>query len=101
MLLILLSLVVYRVTRFVLRDTLIETQRDWVYGKLLDPPKPWSDKLFELLSCPYCLSIWFAAAAVVGADQYTSVPLPWATWLAVAAGAMVAWRYIEHDHDDE
>jgi hypothetical protein len=95
-----MGLVVYRVTRFFLRDSLIDEPREWVYQKILgDITKEtwWRDKLYELLDCPYCLSIWFSGAVVVVADRYTSVPLPVFAWLATAAICMVVWRIVESD----
>jgi hypothetical protein len=91
------ALVVYRVTRFFLKDTLIDEPREWVYEKILSKQAVWRDKLYELLDCPYCLSIWFSAATIAVADRYTSVPLPVFAWLATAGLCMVVWRIVERD----
>lgn len=97
-LLIFLSLATYRVTRFVVEDTLIQHQRIWVLNRIMGrKPRAWREKLYELLSCKFCLSIWFAAGAVAITDAFTSVPLPVLMWLAVSAGALVIWRAAEGD----
>lgn len=54
--LVILSLAVARVTRFLIDDTLIANQRDWVLDRM-------PAKVEELLTCPWCLSVWVAAAA--------------------------------------
>lgn len=99
-LLVLTSLTVYRVVRFFLRDTLIDRQRNWLYEKILgDGAGKLREKLYELLDCKFCLSIWVSAGTVAVADRYTSVPLPVFVWLASSAGAMVVWRVVESDDD--
>ncbi len=106
-LIVVLGLAAYRVTRFFLRDSLIDAPRLWVYEKLLsmsDPPsrlQPLRDKTYELLDCPYCLSVHFSWMLVLAADLYGSVPLPMITWLAAAGAAMVAWRVVEDDPEVE
>lgn len=91
-----LSLVTWRVTRFVLHDTLIEGLRSKVLRRLgATPQRLWKLKLMELLTCPYCFSVWVAAATTAAWDAYGSVPAPVAVWLAVAGGTMVVWRWVE------
>lgn len=101
-LLILLSLVCYRVCRFVIRDTLIDELRvkfgDWVLGPV---SVTWRDKVYDLFHCPYCLSIWVAAGTVAVADQFTSVPMPVFFWLATAGASMAWWRLIESNETKE
>lgn len=93
---ILLSLVTYRVTRFVVKDTIIEGTRIWLHTFILGKkPKLWREKLQELISCPFCISVWISAATVAVTDRYVSVPLPVFQWLAVAAGTLVIWRIVE------
>lgn len=99
-LIIVASLCVYRLTRFFLRDTLIDEPREWLYNKILAKETLWRDKLYELLDCPYCLSIWFSAATIAVADLYTSVPLPVYAWLATAGLCMVVWRIVERDEPE-
>lgn len=95
-LLLLLSLVTYRVTRFIIADTLIDHQRIWVLNVLLGKaPGKVRNKLHELLTCKFCLSVWIAAAVVVIADQFTVIPLPWFVWLAVCSGSLLVWKVAE------
>lgn len=77
------AVAVYRIVRFIQRDSLIETQREWVinrYGHL---------KITELATCPWCLSIWVAAGVVTARHV---APRLWgmiARGLAFSAGAGV------------
>lgn len=94
--LILLSLVVYRVTRFIILDTLIQHQRIVFLNKLQGKkPSAFRNKIAELFTCPYCMSIWVAAASVAVLDLFESVRLPVFMWLAVAAGSLLVWRHAE------
>lgn len=106
-LIVLLSLSTYRVTRFFLRDTLIDQPREWVYMKLLRPNETaigkgqkWRDKVYELLDCPYCLSVWVAGFSVLAVTFHLPVPLPVFAWLAASAGAMIVWRFVERDEEE-
>lgn len=98
-LLIVLSLMVYRVSRFIVLDTLIDGTRskveDWLMAhrsKLL------FRKLYELMGCPYCVTIWVALGAVLVSYFFVdSIPLPLYTWLAVSSGALVCWAIIDSD----
>lgn len=98
-LIVLLSAAVYRVTRFLILDTLIFEQRRWVKLKLMGNGDvgPIRVKLLDLLSCPYCLSVWVAVAAVLITQQFVSIPLPVLAWLAICTGSLAFWRYIEND----
>jgi Protein of unknown function (DUF1360) len=99
---IIAGLVVYRVTRFVILDSMIEGTRDWIEGKLIgDKPNLIRDKLDDLFHCPYCLSVWISAATIAVADRYRSVPLPVFAWLATAAACMVVWTIVEDDDEEE
>jgi hypothetical protein len=100
---VVLSLVVYRVTRFLIEDPLIDAPRLWlrkrivgnVVGVAVSNTKPWRAKLLELSECPYCLSVWVSAATVLVAAFTSNVPLPFWTWLAVCGGCMVVWVIVE------
>jgi len=95
-LIILLSLITYRVTRFVIEDSLINAQRTWFLGKIIGKrPGRARVKIHDLFLCPYCLSVWIAAGATAIADAYVSVPLPVWTWLATCGGTMMVWRFVE------
>lgn len=93
-----LSLIVYRVSRFVILDSLIEGTRDKITdflerrsGKLVYA------KLLDLLGCPFCITIWVSAGAVAITDYYLSVPMPVWTWLAASAGALVTWGIVDSE----
>lgn len=92
---VLLGLVVYRVTRFAILDSLIEAPRDRVHAWLLTRDKAGWRKLQELLACPFCLTIWIAAGAVAITDGFTSVPLPVWVWLGSATVALLVWAQID------
>lgn len=95
-LIVVMSLACYRITRFVVTDTLWDGWRRRLHSKVLGAyPRVWRDKIHELLTCPFCLSVWVAAGLVAAVDQYTSVPLPWLTWGAVASGSLMVWRFVE------
>ena len=95
-LMILLALACYRVTRFIVKDSLIQGFRIWLHTALLgNKPRLWRDKLQELISCPFCISVWIAAALVAGVNHYRSVSLPFVQWLAVAGATCVIWNLTE------
>jgi hypothetical protein len=104
---VLFSLVVYRVTRFLLLDTLIENVREsWLIW--LEKPKIqggkmglWREKLLQLSSCPYCVSIWVSAGTVALTMIWTSVPLPVWQWLAASAGSLVVYTYVDSEDEDK
>jgi hypothetical protein len=109
LLVILLCVAVYRVTRLVVEDAFppIAVPRewllnwwqpddDWIVAKKRDgswkhpDAKPhWGSfggSLRYLFSCPWCMSVWVGAAMVWGTDQLIlSVPYPWLTWAASSA----------------
>jgi hypothetical protein len=92
-----LSMVVYRVGRFIVLDTLIEEVRDKSYEWLEKRSSMFWRKIMELIGCPWCITIWVAAATVAVADGFISVPLPFFTWLATATGSLVWWAIIDSE----
>ncbi len=48
-------LAVYRVTRLIIEDEILDGPRDWAYRQV----KP-GGKLAYLLGCPWCMSFWVA-----------------------------------------
>lgn len=61
-----LGLASYRLTRFLLFDTLIDGWRQRYYVFLINRNKPrlfWS-KLLDLTSCSWCLGFWVSLAAL-------------------------------------
>ena len=87
---VLMALATYRVARFLVDDGLIVEPRIWLHTRLLMSAENsrLAYKLHELVSCYWCLTVWISAGVVVSVDQFTSVPLPWLQWLAVAMLAM-------------
>lgn len=77
------AIAVWRIVRFVQRDSLIEKQREQMINR-------WGHlKIIELLTCPWCLSIWVGAAVVIAR---AAAPRLWgkiARGLAFSAGAGV------------
>lgn len=93
-----LGLVVYRATRVFTIDTISEPWREWFYRQV---QKVGADKRslarwgHTLLTCPFCLSVWFsflfvalyvALVGVAGADDWLGWDYPFAA-LAVAGAA--------------
>lgn len=98
--LIVLSAVVYRTARFVVLDSLIDKTRERVFVWLVTREHIAWHKLHELLGCPFCITIWFAAAVVAIHHNFVDpLPAPIWTWVAVAAGSLLWWRAI--DWEDE
>ena len=97
-LLIVLSAVTYRVSRFIVLDTLIDEPRNWVLGRLEMHPNRFNSKILDLLGCPWCITIWVAALAVLIQDVFIgSVPVPVWTWLTAATGALVFWSIADSE----
>jgi FtsH-binding integral membrane protein len=92
-----LSMPTYRIGRFIVLDTLIDEPRDKTYAWLELRTSLFWKKVVDLLGCPWCITIWVAAAVVAVADAFVSVPLPVFTWLAVATGSLVWWAIIDSD----
>lgn len=59
--LILLPIAIFRLCRLVIEDRLLETPREAVWKRF--PPE--SSYLGYLITCYWCLSLWFAAIMVV------------------------------------
>ena len=113
---VILSFVVYRVTRFIVLDSLIERVRERFYLWLLSPLDPmetsevidvhqdeplrklptWRRKLYQLFSCPFCISVWVAAGAVA-LHVWLVEPLPYPVWywLGIATGGLLVYRVID------
>lgn len=100
------SLAVYRVTRFIIRDTLIDELRQKVQVTLSGGYvqrngewrlSKWRQKLLELIGCPYCVSIYIAGATVLATWCRRGTRLPLVQWPAMSAAALVAWRIVEDE----
>lgn len=94
--LLVLSAVTYRVSRFIVHDSLIDAPRNKIYDWLEHREHPFWLKIHELIGCPWCITIWIAAGAVaVHHVVVEDVPVPIWTWLAVATGSLIIWEIID------
>lgn len=103
MLLGLMLLTAWRLTRFAVTDHLpfVRVPRDWVVGWLdprdengaktqggKEPPLGgFGRAIAYLLTCPWCMSFWMALGVVWVTTNWYSVPAPWLAVGAVWAGA--------------
>ena len=96
--LVVLSAAAYRVSRFLVLDTLIDEPRSWVLDKLERKPGLFYAKLTDLIGCPYCITIWVAGATVAVHHFFIdNMPVPIWTWLAVATGSLVVWGAVDSE----
>lgn len=95
LLIIVLSLAVYRINRFIIKDTIFDKPRAAFINWAL--PKRGGTTVVDLITCPFCIGVWAAAAATFSTAAITTVPVPVLMWLASAAGSMIVWRIIEDD----
>lgn len=58
---VILGLATYRITRLFTRDTILDSFRNWWWGKF--PPE--KHPLGYLLTCEWCLSFWVASLVFV------------------------------------
>ena len=74
----------YRVTRLVVRDQIpvIARPRDWIVRTL---DRTWARSIAYLLECEWCMSMWVGAGVVAASTRYTSVRWPWLVWLGASA----------------
>lgn len=80
------ALAVHRLVRLVQDDSLLDRPREWMLRR-------WSAQMMaELLTCPWCLSIW-VAAGVVGARAVC--PLGWGVLARVLALSTAAGKLSE------
>ena len=81
-LLLVYALAVARITRLVITDGIFERPRTALLDYLTDNRHP---KLLELAGCPWCISVWVAAAVM---------PLAWFhgrnPWMLIPAAALAS-----------
>ena len=108
---VLYSYAVYRVTRFIGVDSLLKEPRDKLARWLINsgdnyvgdddevwPTKFWKRKLLQWLECPFCQSVWVAAAAVgfwcVTRDEWLGWRyLEW--WIGISGSSMMIYKYVD------
>ena len=116
---LILSAVVYRVSRFILLDSIWDDTRDRLMNWLTTgvgiegerrpidnrtEPEQWRQlnfvkrKAAELMGCPWCVTVWIAAAVVLLTWACSDdLPMPWFYWPALSAGGLVYWAVIDSD----
>jgi hypothetical protein len=96
--LIVWSAVTYRISRFVIMDTIWEGTRDRLVDRLEQSDRLLPRKTIDWIGCPYCVTPW-VAAGVLATHRVFVGPFPepvWA-WLAVATGALVFWAITDSE----
>lgn len=71
------ALAVYRLTHLIVEDKIAQPIRDWAVRA--------SNFTMELVTCPWCVSIWFGAGAVLALALIPTVWFYIALWLAFSA----------------
>ena len=95
-----ISLVTFRVTRLIVKDTFppVGVPRDHLINWWA-PDGDWVDEhpkamphwgavgrsLRYLFTCPWCMSVWVAPGVIWVFTRFVSVPLPYAAWVVAAA----------------
>lgn len=75
-----------RITRLIGIDTVSETARIWLITHI---PQALRLSAARLLSCPWCLSVW-VAAAVIAAGEVWDYPNWWRVGAAIATASQIA-----------
>lgn len=101
---VILSAATYRVARFLILDTLIENLRIRVHTWLTNPESISVTRLkvAELITCPWCLTVWVALAVVTFWSLVVVDWIGWAfllVWPAVSAGSLVFWTYVDNEEE--
>ncbi len=65
--LVILALAVFRVTRLITTDAILEVPREWLFRKF----PPGYSRFGYLFTCNWCMSIWVASLLVI---PYTIIP---------------------------
>lgn len=92
LLLVLMTLACYRITRLITIDTFPPVE--WARRKIVQAERlpKW---LGKLVTCYWCSSVWVAAGLTLLVALTVGLPLPCLVWPAIAAGS--AW--ISHLED--
>ena len=118
---VVLTLVAYRVTHLFVMDTLFEGWRDKFLDRITTATDPagvtrpldkriepelwstlplWRRKVFELITCVFCLGFWIAGAVVLIHDAFIDPNLPYPVWywVAISTSALIVWAIVDgHD----
>lgn len=86
--------IVARVTRFLNSDYLFAPARDWLERATWSPSRGEGGKLYYLITCPWCASIWIAAPVAALAVWTLSPYDGWpAVWLFGGLWLGYSWLY--------
>lgn len=93
-----LVLASWRVTRFVVYDTIFDAPRFWLVEKLIQKPegglreRGFRAKTAELITCPYCAGVWVS----LGWTAIATLSWPWqfgigglVLWMSIAGGQAI------------
>lgn len=80
---------VHRLTHLVIDDKITEPIRNWIFDRFGQPHLTWT----YLFTCPWCVSIWLAAIAVLGTLFAPMVWLPIAGLLAVSSLVGLIYKF--------
>lgn len=81
-------LAVHRLTHLVIDDKITEPLRDKIFDRFGQPMDTWT----YLFTCPWCVSIWVAAVAVVGMYVVPQIWLPVAFLLALSSSVGLIYK---------
>lgn len=100
LLFVLVVLASYRLTRFLVADTLIDNQRIWVINKLMTSNsigwrKTTKTKVAYLITCPFCSSAYISAVVMGAVWLWDGMPLPLLVWPAAWGGVALVWNAVE------
>lgn len=99
-----LGFIVFRVTRFLLKDSLIEKQRIWTLKKVAKVTADadgnptvaaWRMKILQLLQCTWCLSVWVALFTELAVWHWCSIRLPALYFIALSGVSLVITDMVE------
>ncbi|MEJ7706509.1 MAG: DUF1360 domain-containing protein [Nocardioidaceae bacterium] len=80
-------LATYRLTTLIKDDKITEDIRRAVWKRYGEPSDEDSHKISYLMTCPWCLSVYFGAVAVAGQMRFPKIWRPFAKALALSATA--------------
>ena len=94
---VLMSAASYRIARFIQLDTMINRPRDLFHGWIANHPNRVTIWLQDMLTCPWCLTVWTSAAVTAAVAIFHPIPLDVLYWLGTCTGALVFWRVLDAD----
>lgn len=89
MILLISALAVYRLTRLVTEDTILDRPRGWAIGR--------AEWLGTLVTCPWCAGFWIALATTIALAATSAVALPLVGWVllpfafSAVTGILSSW----------